>query len=70
MSKDFSNNFDPNKITIPSAIILIPQIINPFLKSIIENRINKFSKKDIIKNIKKIGEFLKVDLEFEDHLIL
>ena len=70
MSKDFSNNFEPNKITIPSTIILIPQIINPFLKSIIENRINKFSKKDIIKNIKKTGEFLKVDLEFEDHLIL
>ena len=70
MSKDFSNNFEPNKITIPSIIILIPQTINPFLKSIIENRINKFSKKDIIKNIKKTGEFLKVDLEFEDHLIL
>ena len=70
MSKDFSNNFDPNKITIPSTIILIPQIINPFLKNIIEDRINKFSKKDTIKNIKKTGVFLNVDLEFEDHLIL
>ena len=70
MSMDFSNNFDPNKITIPSKTTLNPHIINPLLKSIIENRINRFSKKDTIKNIKKIGLFLKVALEFEDHLIL
>ena len=70
MSKDFSNNFDPNKIMIPSKTILIPHIIKPFLKSIIEKRISKFSKKDTIKNIKKIGEFLNLDLEFEDHRIL
>ena len=70
MSKDFSNNFDPNKITIPSTTNLIPHIINHFFKNIIENRINKFSKKDTIKNIKKIGVLLKVDLEFEDHRIL
>ena len=36
MSKDFSNNLDPNKITIPSTTTLIPHIIKPFLKSIIE----------------------------------
>ena len=70
MSKAFSNNLDPNKIMIPSTTTLIPHIIKPFFKSIIEKRINKFSKKDTIKNIKKIGAFLKLDLEFEDHLIL
>ena len=70
MSKDFSNNLDPSKIMIPSMVTLTPHIINPLLKRITENRINKFSKKDTIKNIKKIGVFLKLDLEFEDHRIL
>ena len=51
-------------------IILIPHIRNPFLNSITEKRINKFSKKETIKKIKKIGLFLKFDLEFEDHRIL
>ena len=53
MSKDFSNNLDPSEIMIPSIVTLIAHIINPLLKSTIENRINKFSKKDTIKNIKK-----------------
>ena len=55
---------------IPSIAILIPHIRNPFFRIIIENSISKFSKKDTIKNIKKTGVFLKLDLEFEDHLIL
>ena len=54
----------------PSRAILTPHIRNPFLKSIMENSINKFSKNDTNKNVKKIGEVLKLDLEFEDHLIL
>ena len=70
MSKGFSNNFEPNKIMIPSKTTLIPQMRNPFLKTIVENRINKFSIKDTIKNIKKIGVLLNVDLELEDHRIL
>ena len=54
----------------PSRAILPPHMRYPCLKSIMENRINKFSKKDTNKNVKKTGALLKLDLEFEDHLIL
>ena len=36
----------------------------------IDNKISKFSKNEVNKNVKNKGSFLKLDLEFDDHLIL